>query len=146
MGYEDESRRVRKLTPFESELRATAPVTRPLERPPGGVRRLLTRLRRRRPPTTLAGAIARGLVTIGVILAIGLALAWLVASWVDRDVATVLYLGGAMLLLGGLAFARSGPDVDEYGRTAPPVDIRPGLPIAAAGVLLLAAGVVAELI
>jgi hypothetical protein len=145
MGYGQDRRRVPKLTPFESELRATAPISQPLDQPPGAVRRLLRRLRRRQPPTTRAGAIGRGLIRLGVLVALGVVVSWVVAVWLDQAVPTILYIVGACVLVGGVAFVQE-PVVDAHGRAASPVEVRPGPTVAAAGVVLLAAGVLFEIL
>jgi hypothetical protein len=148
MGYEDQPSRRRTLTPLESELRATTRSTEPLRqtKPPGPWRRLRRWRAGRRPPRTLAGAIALGLVRLAVGLATGSGLALLLARWMDRPAAIGFYLVGAVILLSAMVGARAGRQrmVYEYTEAGRPVRAAPGLTLAAVGLLLIVAGAILE--
>ncbi len=131
----------RTLTPLESELHVGAEPSRPRR----ARRRLLPR-RLTRPPQTLAGAIAVGLARLVAGVAIGSALALLLARLLGRPASIGFYLLGAIILLGGLVGAQASRQrtMYEYGQSGRPVRARPGLVLAAVGVLLLVVGGILE--
>src|ERR1044071_4146109 len=95
MGYEREPRRFRQLTPLESELRIPEPPRRVRVTP---WRRLRSWRARRRPPKTLRGALALGLLRLAVAGAVGTVVALLLARWLDRPTHVGFYLAGAAAL------------------------------------------------
>jgi hypothetical protein len=104
--------RRRHLTPLESELTASQDRTVP------GQRSLRERLRRKkRPPTTWAGAVAQGLIRLGITVGVASGVAVAVNHWVDRGTAFGFYIVGAALL--AVAFGLSAADFSTphyYGR------------------------------
>lgn len=96
MGYGDERRPSRPLTPLESELRVTAAPS------PGRRRRPLTRLRgwygRLGPPTTRRGVLARGVPGLVAAFGVGVLVALALAHWLDRPDPVAFYLVGASVM------------------------------------------------
>jgi hypothetical protein len=96
VGYGDERRPSRPLTPLESELRAAAAP------PPGRRRGPLARLRGRygrlRPPTTRRGVLARGLPGLLAAFGLGVVLSLTLAHWLDRPDPVAFYLVGASVM------------------------------------------------
>jgi hypothetical protein len=146
VGYE-EPKRARKLTPFERELRASAPATESAVPGEPGLWRRFSRWRRgRRPPETLRGAVALGIVRLAVGLALGSALALLLAHLLDRAAPIAFYVVGAVILLSGLLGAQASRQraAYEYAESGSAVRARPGVTLAAVGVLLLLVGAILE--
>ena len=145
---EREQRRLRKLTPLESELRADlAEPPRPLAPPRRGpLRRLRDRQRRRRPPRTLAGAIALGLLRFGIGLASGTAAALLLARLLGRPASVGFYVLGAGILSATLVGARTSRQrmAYDYGESGRPPRTRPGMVMVAVGILLILTGAILE--
>jgi hypothetical protein len=96
VGYGDERRPRRPLTPLESELRVPAAPS------PGRRRRPLRRLRgwygRLRPPTTRRGVLARGLPGLLAAFGVGVVLSLTLAHWLDRPDPVAFYLVGASVM------------------------------------------------
>lgn len=99
-----------------------------------------------RPPRTVAGAIALGLARLAVGVAIGASLALLLARLLDRPSSIGFYLLGAIVLLSGLVGAQASRQrtMYEYGQAGRPVRARPGITLAAVGVLLMVVGAILE--
>lgn len=109
MGYDDAPKRRRGLTPMESELRTqAAPPTTPQR---GLWSRWLSWRRRRRPPRTLAGALALGLLRLAVAGGLGAVAAIAIAHWLGRDLAVGFYIAGAAVL--AVAFMSSAADMES---------------------------------
>lgn len=107
MGYDRSPERRRQLTPMESELRAQAhPRATPRS---GSWSRFRSWRRRRRPPRTLRGALAAGLVRLAVTTCLGAGAAWLIAELLGRDLSTGFYIAGAAVL--AVAFMSSAADM-----------------------------------
>jgi hypothetical protein len=106
--------RRRSLTPLESELRpdhrATAPKPDRLAR--------LRRRRERRPPTTFTGAVARGLLRLGIAVGAASGIALLLSHFTGRGAAFGFYVVGAGVL--AVAFLTSATNVNTpyYYRVA----------------------------
>jgi hypothetical protein len=111
----DEPRRRRQLTPLEAELRPRELPREP--RPPGLLRRILRR-RERRPPTTLAGAIGRAVVRLGVVVAVATAAALLVDHYLHRATSLGFYIAGAFVLAASVLMSTSAPGQPYYFRQA----------------------------
>jgi hypothetical protein len=141
---------MRKLTPLESELRNE--LDGALERTPrrGPWARYRAWRRERRPPRTLAQAIARGVVRLSLLVGAGGALAWLVARWLDRDLAIGLYVVGAAVVAIAVSSSmstanRTSPLFDETSdREFREYTMRTSLAYLLVGLLLLVLGAVAE--
>jgi hypothetical protein len=89
-------RRRASLTPLESELRFPDPAP---PKPPSGWQRTRRRLRReRRPPTTLHGAVAAGLLRLGFAAGLASVAALLVNHWLHRTTALGFYVVGGFVL------------------------------------------------
>jgi hypothetical protein len=148
MAYDDHHTRAPQLTPFESELRATARPTEPWEqRKPGPWRRYRDWRRRRRPPQSLAAALALGVLRVGLTVAVGAVLAWIVAGWLDRETAIGFYLvGTALLVCGVAAFAgHREASVWEHADSGPVVHrARPGVGLVGCGLVLVVLGALVE--
>ncbi len=135
--------RRRSLTPLESELRAhqEAPITREPS--------LLDRLRRRRerrPPTTLAGVVARGLLRLAIAVGVASGVALAVDHWTGRTTAFGFYVVGAAVL--AIAFLTSASDLSMpyyYRRGDREQRIRMSFAYMLAGALVVAIGVAIEL-
>ena len=144
----DEQRTRRGLTPLESELRAETqpPLRHERPRPQGPLRRLSDWRRRPRPPRTLAGAVALGLLKLAVGVALASALAVLLARLLGRPSAIGFYVLGAIVLLSALVGAQASRQrmVYEYGESGRPPRARPGMLLAAVGVLLILVGAMLE--
>src|SRR5260221_2487216 len=106
MGYEREPRRVRKLTPLESELRAPE-APRHARITPWG--RFRTWPARRHPPQPLLGALGLGLVRLAIADALGTVVALLLARWLGRPTQVGFYVVGAAVL--AVAFMHSAADM-----------------------------------
>jgi MFS family permease len=103
-------RRRASLTPLESELRFPDTVQ---PQAPSAWRRARRRLRReRRPPKTLLGAVAGGILRLGVAVAFAAALALLVDHWWHRTTALGFYIVGGALL--AVAMGLSGGTGRRY--------------------------------
>jgi hypothetical protein len=107
-------RRRTSLTPLESELRF--PESAPTK-PPSAWRRARRRLvkRKRRPPTTLRGAIAVGLVRLALATGLASLVALLVDHWLGRQTALGFYVVGGALL--AIAVGTSGGTGRRYYTT-----------------------------
>ena len=106
--------RRRFLTPFESELRE--PATPSASKPSRFERRRSSR----RPPTTTRGAVARGLIRLGIAVGIASGIALLVSHFVGRGTAFGFYIVGAAIL--AIAFFTSASPVGNrysYDSAAP---------------------------
>ena len=139
---------MRRLTPLEGELHAREPTPLRSHVPArrGPWRRFRDWRRRRRPPQTLGGAIAVGLVKLGIGLAVGSALALLVARLLDRPAAVGFYVLGAVILFAALVGARTNRErmPYEYGESGRPPRARPGMLMGAVGLLLIVTGAILE--
>lgn len=135
---------MRKLTPFESELRSEEP--RPTTEPKRGPRsRFRAWRRRRRPPRTLAGAIVVGLIRLGVALSVGVAGAALVVHWAGRSWPVAFYMVGAFLLATAVFF--SAADVGRphyYVQAEREYRVRASFSYVLVGALLIVIGVLLE--
>jgi hypothetical protein len=143
----DERLRRRSLTPLSGELRAADPWN--ARTPRRGRLASLRARRRRRPPATLAGAVARGLLRLGVAVAIASAVGVGIATLIDRDVASGLYIAGAGLL--AVAFFSSAADMespfyDGYDRQEREYRVNASFLYAAAGFAVVGLGVLAEVL
>ena len=129
------------MTPFESELRAEPQVTQP----PVHRRRRPWR-RERRPPQTWRRAILLGLARLGLGFAVGAAVALLLARLLDRSAPIGFYAVGALVLLSGLIGAQAARERApyEYADSGEIVRVKPGITLAAVGVLLVLAGAILE--
>jgi len=142
MGYEPEPRRARTLTPLDSELRAPEP-------PRHARVTLWGRFRmwraRRRPPQTLLGALALGLLRLAIAGALGTVVALLLARWLDRPTQVGFYLAGAAVL--AVAFMSSAADMgtpyyyDHYERG---YRVRASFSYVLVGAILICVAVVLE--
>jgi len=93
------------LTPLESELRI------PHVPPPATKRRRFEGFRRRerRPPTTTRGAVARGLLRLGIAVGIASGVALLIDHFTGRNTQFGFYVTGAAVL--AIAFFTSASDM-----------------------------------
>jgi hypothetical protein len=135
------------LTPLPGELRAEARASRPLEPAwPGPRSRLADWRRRRRPAQTLGGAVAFGLLKLAIGLTVGSGLALLLAHLLARPAAIGFYVLGSVVLLAALVGAQASRrrTAYEYGESGRPPRARPGLLLAAVGILLIATGAILE--
>jgi hypothetical protein len=144
LGFEPDERKIRKPTPFESELRATESVS-------AGTRsvwqRLLTWRRQKRDRVLQApgGYVILGLARLGVAFAAGAGVAVLVARLFDRSLAIGFYIAGAAVL--ALAFFLSAADEQTpyyYGRDEREYRVSVSLSYGLVGLVLLGFGVVLE--
>jgi len=143
MGYEREPRRVRKLTPLESELRAP-------DLPPHARVTSWSRFRtwrsRRRHPKTLLGAVGLGLLRLAIAGTLGTGFALLLVRWLDRPTHVGFYLVGAALL--GVAFMSSAADMGSpyyYDQAEREYRVRGSFSYAHVGAILIAAAVLLEI-
>jgi hypothetical protein len=136
--------RRRSLTPLESELRAD--VDPASERKPRLVSRL-PRPRKRRPPTTLRGAVARGLLRLAITLAIASGIALLIDHLTGRDTSFGFYIVGAAIL--AIAFFTSASDMSTgywYKQREREQRINWSFAYMLAGALVIAVGVLIDLL
>ena len=136
--------RRRSLTPLESELR-TGGETSVRRRP--RLRERLPRRRERRPPTTLGGVIARGLLRLGIAVAAASGVALLINHFVGRGTAFGFYIVGAAVL--AVAFMTSAADVNSpyYYRVAEREQrVNMSFAYILAGVIVVAIGVLIDLL
>jgi hypothetical protein len=140
--------RRRSLTPLESELRLRERA--PVDRKPGPLERMRARRRDRRPPTTLRGAVARGLIRLAISTAVASGIALLVDHWTSRGSSFGFYVVGAGLL--AIAFFTSaspmGSRVYYYTSTAGEREKRVSMSFAyiLAGAIVIVIGVVIDLV
>lgn len=147
-GYGQQERKRRTLTPLESELRPSGwQYERERETP---LRRLRKRVRGRRPPpATLGAAIARGLLRMAFLVALGAGAAYLIARGLDRSLAVGFYLVGAGML--AVAFFSSAADMGtpDYALTSDRGEreyrVRGSLSYVLVGLALIAVGTALEL-
>jgi hypothetical protein len=135
--------RRRSLTPLESELR---PSHTPIADKPSVIERLRRR-RERRPPTTLRGAVARGLLRLGIAVGVASGVALAVDHWTGRSTAFGFYVVGAAVL--AIAFLTSASDLSTpyyYRRGNREQRIRMSFAYMLAGALVVAIGVAIELL
>jgi hypothetical protein len=136
-------RRRASLTPLESELRFPDPA---LPKPPSGWQRTRRRLRReRRPPTTLLGAVAAGLLRLAFAAGIASVAALLVNHWLHRTTALGFYVVGGFVL--SAAVLMSAGDVGTpyyYGQTERERRIKLSVSYVIAGLVVIAIGVAIE--
>lgn len=136
--------RRRSLTPLESELRATHRTHRP--HLPSRFERLRRR-RERRPPTTLRGAVARGLIRLGLAVGVASGVALLVDHWTGRTTAFGFYVVGAAIL--AIAFFTSAADMGTgywYRQGEREARVSRSFAYMLAGVLVVGIGVLVELL
>lgn len=141
----EEPRRRRALTPLSGELRAEAPRTEPFAGGPGLRARIGAWRRRRRPPQTLRGALALGLVRLVVALAAGAGIAYATAAILDRTLAVGFYVAGALLL--AVAFMSSAADVTTpfyWGTGERALRVNRSFSYALVGVMLVGIGLLVE--
>jgi MFS family permease len=135
-------RRRASLTPLESELRFPDTVQ---PQAPSAWRRTRRRLRReRRPPKTLLGAVAGGILRLGVAVTFAAALALLVDHWWHRTTALGFYIVGGALL--AVAMGLSGGTgrryyTDQFDRER---RVSTSFSYIAAGLVVIAIGVAIE--
>jgi small-conductance mechanosensitive channel len=146
VGSMETERCRRSLTPMSGELRVFEAPYAPL-REPGLVRRRFCRIRRRKaPPTTLHGALVRGLVRLGVAVGLGAVAAVGVALALDRTTAVGFYLVGALVLAAAFFVSASDISTPYYiTATEREVRVRSSFSYMLAGFALLAAGVAVEM-
>jgi hypothetical protein len=136
-------RRRSSLTPLESELRFTDPAP---PTPPSAWQRTRRRLRReRRPPTTLHGAIAAGVLRLGLAVGLASVAALLVDHWLHRTTALGFYVVGGFVL--SAAVLMSAGDVGTpyyYGQAERERRVKLSISYVIAGVLVIAIGVAIE--
>ena len=136
-------RRRTSLTPLESELRFPTAVE---PDKPSAWERVRRRLRReRRPPKTVHGAVAAGLLRLG--LAVGLAsiAALLVDHWLHRTTALGFYVVGGFVL--SAAVLMSAGDVGTpyyYGQRERERRVKLSVSYVIAGLVVIAIGVAIE--
>jgi hypothetical protein len=108
----EEPPRRRALTPLESELRFYDQ----RERAPGRLVRLRSwrRSKRRKPPTTLRGAIAWGLVRLVIVVGVATGFALLLDHWTGRSAEFGFYVAGALILGAGLTLSEAGLEASDY--------------------------------
>ena len=106
--------RRRSLTPLESELR---PDHRATVAKPDRLARLRRR-RERRPPTTFAGAVARGVLRLGIAVAAASGIALLVAHLTGRGTAFGFYVVGAGVLAVAFLTSATNMNTPYYYRVA----------------------------
>ena len=138
MGF-DEDRRRASLTPLSGELRFDET---PAAREPRRLRLLLRW--RRRSPITRPAAIARGLLSLGLVLAIFGGGSVLIARLAGRPAHVGLYVGGA--LLAASAFFTSAASDEPYyiGAEERELRVRRGFVYALVGFCLIGIGVLLE--
>ena len=135
-------RRRTSLTPLESELRFPD-VTQP--RSPSAWVRTRRRLRgKRRPPRTLRGAAAAGVVRLGIAVGLASLVALLADHWLRRTTALGFYIVGGALL--AVALGTSGGTgrryyTDQYDRER---RVRMSFSYILAGLVVLGVGVAIE--
>jgi hypothetical protein len=136
-------RRRTSLTPLESELRFPETVQ---PRAPSAWQHTRRRLRReRRPPKTLHGAIAAGILRLALAVALASVAALLVDRWLDRTTALGFYIVGASVLAA--AVLMSAGDVGTpyyYGQLERERRVKLSLSYVVAGVLVIAIAVAIE--
>ena len=138
---------MRKLTPFESELRSEAPRSFGPPRRRGPWSRFLTWRRRRRPqpPRTLRGAIFVGLVRLAVALAAGSGVAALVVRWFDKSWVVAFYAVGAFVLATAVFFSAADTESPNYYNSSErEYRVRASFSYVLVGTLLLGIGLVLE--
>lgn len=132
----------RRLTPLESEMTASHRPTVP------GKPSLMDRLRRRRArrvPTTVAGAVAQGLIRLAIVAAVASGIALAVDHWTHRETAFGFYIVGAAVL--ATAFGLSAADVSSprhYGRGERERRVSMSFSYVLAGAVVIAIGVAVE--
>lgn len=135
-------RRRTSLTPLESELRFPVAVEPDA---PSKWERVRRRLRRdRRPPQTLVGAIAEGVVRLGIAVGVASIVAALVDHWWHRSTALGFYIVGGALL--AVAVGTSGGTgrryyTDQYDRER---RVSTSFSYILAGLVVIAIGVAIE--
>lgn len=138
-----EERRRSALTPLESELRFRDEVA-PAKA--SALERARRRFRReRRPPKTLAGAIAGGFLRLALALAGAALIALLVDHWMRRQTALGFYIVGGALL--GVAVLMSAGDVGTpyyYGQGERERRVSMSFSYVLAGLVVIAIGVAIE--
>jgi hypothetical protein len=142
MGYEREPRRIRKLTPLESELRVPEPPRHARVTPWG---RFRTWRARRRPPKTRLGGLGLGLLRLAIAGALGTVVALLLARWLDRPTHVGFYLAGAGVL--AVAFMSSAADMGSpyyYDQAEREYRVRTSFSYALVGAILIGTAVVLE--
>ena len=135
--------RRRSLTPLESELRI--PYGPPPPTKPG--RRERFRRRERRPPTTTRGAVARGLLRLGIAVGAASGVALLIDHFTGRDTQFGFYVTGAGVL--AIAFFTSASDMGTqyyYSRGEREQRVNWSFAYMLAGALVVAIGVVIDLL
>jgi hypothetical protein len=135
-------RRRASLTPLESELRFQ---DLGLPKAPSSWQRARRRLRRgRRPPTTLLGAIASGLLRLGLATGVASLVAMLADHWLGRQTALGFYIVGSGLLavaLGTSAGTGRRYYTDQYDRER---RVSRSFSYVLAGLVVIAIGVAIE--
>jgi hypothetical protein len=136
-------RRRTSLTPLESELRFP---DESQPKPPSAWQRTRRRLhRKRRPPKTLLGAIASGLVRLGIAVGLASLGALLVDHWLHRQTALGFYVVGGFVLAA--AVLMSAGDVGTpyyYGQREREHRVRLSVSYVVAGLVVIAIGVAIE--
>ena len=148
-GYGQEPRKRRPLTPLESELRPSGwEFERERRRSP--VRRVLRRLRRRRePPKTLAGALARGVVRLALTVAVGAGIAALLVRWLDRPLSVGFYIVGGAMLAAAFFLSAADTHTPDHALLGEPGEreyrVRSSFAYVLMGLVLIGVGVVLEM-
>ena len=135
--------RRRSLTPLESELR-TRPEP-PASSKPGRFERYRTR--EKRPPTTTGGAVARGLLVLGIAVGVASGVALLIDHFTGRNAHFGFYIVGAGLL--AIAFLTSASPMGvrgTYSRAEREQRVSWSFAYILAGAIVIAIGVAIDLL
>lgn len=139
--------RRRSLTPLESEPRRGFET--PREHRTSRFERLRQR-RTRRPPTTLRGAIARGLLRLGIAAGAASGIALLVDHWTGRKTSFGFYVIGAALFAIAFFTSASSMGARPYYYSEPRGEraqrVRMSFAYVLAGAVVIAIGVAIDLL